>query len=404
LNTKKAKRIPIKRGSVTVWIYPTPSKNGYPGWTVVFFEPDGTRKRIFRAGLEDARRIAEENATRLSNLGSATAQVTESDAVELVMARQIAGRLGKPLLTLVQEHYDLTAKLASKGSLSLAVESYIRHHKEAVIAKAVSELVPEFLLAQENDGLGERHLRGLKERLALFSEHFQCLVSDLTSDMLNAWLRSEQVKRSWTGRTRNHYRAAISVCMSYARKQRYLPRDWVEMDFVPKAVEEDGVIEIYKPDDLEKILHPKPDKDLLPVIVIGAFAGLRPSEIFRLTWGDFYFNTGELFVGKGKVRTAGNRVAPLLPVLQEWLGPLRKQKWITRLRESNYVPYLREWIKGAGVTSVYDGLRHSFISYRRALTKNLPQVSSETGTDVTTLTKRYCKPVPVEDAEAWFNS
>lgn len=400
---QKHKKIAVKRGSVTVWIYPTPSKEGYPGWTVVFFEPDGTRRRVFRANLTEAQRLAEENARRLANLGSAIAQVTGSDAIELAQARQLAERLGRPLLALVQEHYDLTTKLANTGSLNLAVESYIRNHKEAVVLKSVSELVPEFIQTQEDDGVGERHLRSLKARLGLFKEHFQCLVSSLTAAQLDDWLRAEQKKRSWAGRTRNHYRAAVSVCLSYARRKHYLPRDWVELDFVPKAVEEDGIIEIYKPGDLNKILYPNPDKDLLPVIVIGAFAGLRPSEIFRLTWDDFYFDTGELFVGKGKVRTAGNRVAPLLPVLQKWLKPLRKYKWVTRLTETSYVPILREWFKKTGVTQLHDGFRHSFISYRRAITKSLPQVSGETGTDVPTLTRRYCRPVPFEDAEAWFS-
>ena len=398
---QKAQKIPIKRGSITVWIYPTPS-GPHEGWTIVYYAPDGKRTRIFRAKRADAEAEAEKIATRLSNLNGAAASISDRKAIEYAQAEELAGRLGKSVLLVVQEHADLTRQLPPGTSWQTVLECYVsRQRGAAVIARNVSDAVDDFISSQRQDGASERHVETLENRLDKFAEHFGCPISTLTGAAIDEWLRKSQKTNGWTGRTRNHYRAAISNLCAFAKRRNYLARDWQEIEFVNKAVEEDGEIEVYTPDQLRAILKAAPGEQLLPFVVIGAFAGVRPSEIQRLTWQDLRFDSGELFVGKGKVRTAGHRVAPLLEAARAWLAPIQKKRGpLTTLKN-----YTNPWVailKKAGVPSIHDGLRHSFISYRSATTGSLPQVSRESGTNVSTLTKRYCRPVAKADAEAWF--
>jgi integrase len=391
-------KVTVKRGSVSVPVYHTPGPRG-DGWTVAFREPDGTRRRIFRASLVGAKQEAEVIATRLANVPDT---LVGPEAREAGQAAQAAQAAGMTLLEAVQECCGAKAKLKGKATLDTAIDYFLARHVEEPAQVSLVQICEEFLRQQEQDGLNERYRVELLRQLRPFCADLACPPATLTARLIDDWLRASQKAHAWTGRTRNHCRAAISNMLNFAKRRGHLPRDWAEMPFVPKAVEEDGEIGIYSPEDLAKILAKPIEVDLLPLVVLGAFTGARPSEILRLGWEDFHWESGELFVGQGKVRTAGHRIAPLLPACAAWLHPVRKTSGRVTAFEF-YAPALVGLVRSAGVASIQDGLRHSFITYRRAVTKDLAKVSGEVGTNPGTLTKRYCRPVKQADAEAWFS-
>lgn len=277
-------------------------------------------------------------------------------------------------------------------------------------AVTFNDVVREFLLARGQDGVSARHLEGTRVRLNRIGRDLgERLITEFTAAVIDYWLRETQRGTATTGRTRNHFRAAFSNLMKFAKQRGYLPRHWDEMPFVSKAKEVDGEIGIYSVADLRRILRQPMQDDLLLYVIFGAFAGLRPSEISRLKWRDVHWDAREIFVGTGKVRTAGHRVAPLLSAAEQWLlqgkipyTPRSELDLVTPL--ANYNRRLQRVFKGASVTFVPDGFRHSYISYRHAICKDLQRVSSETGTSPGTLTRRYCRPVSATEAEAWFNT
>jgi hypothetical protein len=55
-----------------------------------------------------------------------------------------------------------------------------------------------------------------------------------------------------------------------------------------------------------------------------------------------------------------------------------------------------------GVDWKANGLRHSFISYRCATTKNLPAVAMEAGNSVTVINKHYRELTTEAEGKAWF--
>ena len=51
---------------------------------------------------------------------------------------------------------------------------------------------------------------------------------------------------------------------------------------------------------------------------------------------------------------------------------------------------------------IFDGLRHSYISYRLAVVKDLPQVALEAGNSVVIIQRHYNKRVTEKEAKSFF--
>jgi integrase len=103
----------------------------------------------------------------------------------------------------------------------------------------------------------------------------------------------------------------------------YLPKGLGEMDSVSLAKVRHGEIEIFRPDEMTKLLEAA-EPALIPFLTIGAFAGLRHAELQRLDWADMRLDDGFIEVKVGKAKTASRRLAPILDNLKRWLTPLRK--------------------------------------------------------------------------------
>ena len=75
------------------------------------------------------------------------------------------------------------------------------------------------------------------------------------------------------------------MLLEFARKQKYVPRDFAPMDEVDQSEEADFDIEIFTAEEITKILAAVRD-DARPALAIGAFAGIRTAEICRLDWSE----------------------------------------------------------------------------------------------------------------------
>src|SRR4029450_8894076 len=110
----------------------------------------------------------------------------------------------------------------------------------------------------------------------------------------------------------------IGVAFTYAVKRGYAPTNPMVGIAKPTA---DGKPEILTVEQTARLLE-SASPEILPYLAIGAFAGLRASEIERLDWRDVDFEENEIGVsGESK---AGQRHVDMLPNLREWLMPLRK--------------------------------------------------------------------------------
>ncbi len=136
-------------------------------------------------------------------------------------------------------------------------------------------------------------MRDLKLRLGHLADSFRCPIANVDAPLLNEWLRSLEC----SGRTRNNYRAVAATLFNYAEAEGYLPKERVDFHKVARAREDQTEIEIFTPKQMIALLEAaqlNPDdlepgwnrrwatrQGLLPLLVLGGFAGMRTAEIQR---------------------------------------------------------------------------------------------------------------------------
>jgi integrase len=86
---------------------------------------------------------------------------------------------------------------------------------------------------------------------------------------------------------------------------------------------------------LRRFLAAAPPK-LIPPLVIGAFAGLRASEVLRLDWQDVDLVRGLIHVASHKTKTARRRLVTIEPNLAAWLAPFAGRKGKVYCERGNY--------------------------------------------------------------------
>ena len=140
---------------------------------------------------------------------------------------------------------------------------------------------------------------------------------------------------------------------------------------------------------------------MLPLLALGAFAGMRTAEIERQLWEDINLERGFIRVTAAKGNTAAKRLIPITANLKQWLALCKKESGPVCEIARTPSAITRLAVR-AGVAWKHNALRHSFISYRVADTQNIAQVSLEAGNSPRVVNKHYRELVTPDEAKAWF--
>src|SRR5262249_33407583 len=248
---------------------------------------------------------------------------TEADAERL---RQIAtlerhGReaVGLPAHVL-SEFIKARKRLAAQGkSITDATDFFIRYlEQNRRCNTTIAELAAEVLEAKRKDGRAPMYLADLRKRLARFCEKFgTCPIASITVEEMYNWLRALPL----SPKSRANYRANIGVLFSYAADRRMIDSNPVLHTAKPKLI--DSPPEIFGVEELRALLEAAQlmESSILPMLAIGAFAGLRDAEIKRLDWGEVNLMRGFIEVKASKAKSARRRIVQIQPNLGAWLRP-----------------------------------------------------------------------------------
>jgi len=438
--------VTVKRGSVTVKIYRTPS-HGCDSFTLSFYQ-DGVRKRPTFPSYQEAKDEADAVVNRLGNSDSDILTLTSADRAAYLRARQLLDPFGLAIETAAAQVAD-ARKLLGDVPLAQAVEFYLKRHPVKLEFKPVQIVVAELLAAKQADGCSERYLESLRYCLGKFETRYQMNISAVAGTDVDVWLRDSGL----APRTRNNIRSSVHTLFGFAKSKRYLPKDHDEIESVAVVNDRDGDIEVFKPAELAEILKCANDR-MIPFLVLGAFAGIRHAEIQRLDWSDIHLDDGLVEIGASKAKTASRRIVPIVPNLRAWLmkfrqvsGPVvsfnnvafelhlitkrvneaRRAAWALAKRiklkpverkkgkqvkpariggsQKGDAPPGAETAKAEGWNAFawkHNALRHSFISYRVADIQNVAQVALEAGNSPQMIFKHYRELVRPADAAKWF--
>jgi integrase len=328
----------------------------------------------------------------------------EADAERLRQLTTLE-RHGREAIGLSQRELSdfITAKrkLADYGeTINEAVNFRIDHLERVRRCKTTAkELVAELIDAKRKDGRSEIYLRDLRNILAIFCRDFgNRPIAGITVEELDTWLRT----LPGSPKTRANFRANISVLFGFAARRRMVDSNPVLHTAKPKLSENPP--EIFTVDQLRTLLEnaKRVAPDVLPMLVLGAFAGLRDAEIKRLDWGEVDLVRGHIEVKAAKAKSARRRIVQMQPNLIAWLRPYSEMKG--RLVPEGYRGKLERVRKAAGLTQwPLNGLRHSFASYRLAAIHDAPRVASELGhTSPVMLYNTYREVVRPDEAEKYW--
>ena len=384
----------IKSGSSVVTIYRTPHK-GYVGFTVIHYDASGTRCRRTFADYRRARSTAEETA---QNLARGRMDMLVLTGQELLIYRRameavqvVGAKLDVAAIQFAQSVQNSNDVAGSVGCRNLS-------HADlpATKPKLVAEVVSELLTAKKDKGRSELYLTDLRVRLARFAKALPRPLCEIASDDIDRFLKGLAV----SARSQNNFRATIGTLLRFAQARGYVTRDHPGVSHVEKVSQTTKEILVFSPDEIHRLLQTAKD-ELVPALAIGAFGGVRSQELKRLHWGDLKFRQGHIEIKGAKAKTGLRRLIPLQRNLKAWLLPFVKDEGpITPF--ANLAHQFDKLAKKTGVKWKKNGLRHSFISYRTALTANVAAVSLEAGNSPQVIARNYLKCVTRAEARRWF--
>lgn len=303
------------------------------------------------------------------------------------------------------------AILAPLGvSLAKAASEYAERAKRLSRSVTFEKLKDQLIEAKRADGKSKRYLCDLKHRLSKVGQKFaDRQVATIEVVEFDDWLR--ELKQSPTSRA--NFRKVLHAMFEFAVTRGYVVENPISR--TTKVKPSHAAPGILTPIELKALLA-KADPSIVPWFAIAAFAGLRDAEVGRLSWEKVDLDAGYIKIDAAIAKTMSRRVIPIAANLAEWLLPYAKQTGMVRpsrnqaftmarMARSVAAKSLKENGSAAANLEKWpnNALRHSFASYRLALTGNSAQTAEEAGHSVVMLKTHYRELVTKHEAEAWFS-
>jgi integrase len=385
-------------------------KSGRKRKPVTYQFLDSNSRQREAPDLATAKSEAERIANAIATGQVEAALMTDSQAQSYGRALVILKPTGDTLETACERYAKCVEILGMGSKIEEACKAFVERDRLPV--KFVDEVVKEMLTEKEGKR-EERTIRDLKNRLDKFAKDFHCPISSITTSDVQGWLDG----RNTGERNIINYRNKLSVLFNWAWRRNYVLANPVEMTERPE--DKGGEIEIYTPVELSRLIAAAQEKvkNFFPCLVIGAFAGLRSSEIQRLTWEHVNQQRGHIIASAKKRGTPSRRLVPIQPNLAAWLADYSSRKGkVWRGDEEEFFGAQYETASATAVEAnpekgiaaqeavkwKHNGLRHSFVSYRLAMLQNDAQVAIEAGNSPGTIHAHYKELVTPNEATAWF--
>lgn len=287
-----------------------------------------------------------------------------------------------------------------------------RHEDRKKSRMAIAEAVEAFL-AYKKPRVGAGRLSGLKGHLDRFAGHFGTTTLErVTGAEIESWLFALRGKRTGGDLdpvTRNKMRKDIKELFVYGLDP---DRAWCHrnpLSSIKGEAEPHKQPLAYSVENTTAILHAALalKSPALPAIVLGLFAGLRPSETLAIDLSAIRFDKTQFRTPATKpdgTRTkTGSRMATLTPACVAWLSTQKRRDGLAWPDgEHDLKDEMNRVFATAKVKKISDGFRHSFITYRCAEIRDVGAVADECGNSPNVIKKHYREIVGQELAEKYF--
>ena len=371
-------------------------------WRLNGYYVAGKRVRRFYADEASAKADLERLKVEAGNVDAKTrhALANRNDLVQdAIRAHDLLKPHGLTVLEAAREHSECLGLLRPLGaSLREVVTAFARNEQARRKSITIADLIVAFIADRQRTGKSKFYVDDLRKRLRRFEEWFgsDTMASDVTADGIVEWLGGLNV----SPRTENNFLRNVGAAFSFALKRGFIGSN--PFQAVDKSTEVQDPPQVLTPKEMASLLD-HADPTLVPFLAIGGFAGLRPEEMRRLTWGNVDFESGLIEVEARKAKTAARRLVAMSDNLRAWLAPFRGA-------DGPVVPANVRKLRLAAMAAAkiggwpVDVLRHSFGSYHLAQHQDAAKTALEMGhTTTKTLFEHYRNLVKPAAARAWWS-
>jgi integrase len=396
---KRSSVVEIGTGPARVKIYTMNRRDGYPEFTLSWKEAGRRKTRSFSA-MDEARMIAQQISVRLTNGWTAADEATRRDIDLLRHCERKAQEFGVSL-TAAMDEWASARKAAGEITLSDAVRFYAANRIDLLAVRTIVQVAAEFVVSLKRKGVSAIYVRNATSSLKRFTDAMEGNIADVSVADINRFLKGLD---GLGPVSRNGIRRNIVTMFGFAKKHGYLHPDRKTAAEQSETFKEpETEIEIFTPEEMERLLLAAHAR-ILPLIAIGAFAGIRSAEVCRLNWEDIKWDRGHIEIAGKKAKTAARRIVPLPDNLKAWLAPWQGESGPI-ITISDPSGALSDTAVKAQIPGGWrqNALRHSFISYRVAETGDVARTSLEGGNSPKMIFRHYREVVTGEEAKTWFS-
>jgi integrase len=343
----------------------------------------GRRRRFFPhtpEGKREAETFLQIAKTQQENDGVAALSVPEELRAEAVKCQ----RLLQP----------------ANATLTEAVQFFLKHAKPVGGTKSLADSIKELLVSKRKAGKRDSYVGILGWVLNAFERDFKGRnVNEITRQDVESWLDSIDNLTTRKNRIRD-----LSILFEFCRRRGYCgsnPIEDIERPIVtrrrPEIFTVDEAAALLTTAELDAKL------ELIPVIAIGLFAGLRMSEIKQLDWRNVDFEHRVIDVDETIAKTRQQRNVDMCDSLVAWLTPYAKPKG--RILPAGFRKKMKQLRERSKITKWPDnGLRHSFGSYHVAYFQNPNMTALQMGHSTTDTLFNYYRNYRIKkrDADAYW--
>ena len=313
----------VKRGNSTVSIYRVNrKKNGrpYQEFKLAYYNEVG--KRLFQSfsTLERARQAADNVNVGFMKGEVKSLVLTNEDKVVYLRALKALQPAGTPL-DLAAHQFAEAAKLLGGASLLEAARYYVRRHPGKLPRKSVQEVIEEFIESRRQARRDENYVASLRSHLRRFSEAHHTAIADLSRADVLRFLNGLGL----SPRSQYNFAKSLRTYFAFARERGYLSKDDDELQAITAGDADPGEIEIYTPAEMAALLAVA-EPEMMPLMALGGFAGLRSCELERLDWSEVQLARGFIEVKRAVSKTAQRRLVPIAPIWPGGSHPMFR-KW-----------------------------------------------------------------------------
>jgi integrase len=319
------------------------------------------------------------------------------------------------------------ARLSAVGAtLEEAADYFLKHARPAAGPIGMLALSAAFREARREENCSVNYLRQLKCSTSALVRHVGELkpAHEVTATEIQTWLRSNR----WEDKTWNIYLGDVSSMFSWAVEQgrvsvnpanavkrKRVDRKEIRFLSVPQA---SALLQraAKRPEGearpgMRKIELDKEDHlDLLPMVVLGLFCGLRPDkELGQMRWEHLSLENKLVTVTSDRAKTRERRTIDLSPNaivwLKWWLKQGGKMEAGKKIKPSNFESRWKRLRMQAGVFRdwPHDAVRHTFATMHYAHHRNEHLLQALMGHESAEMLHKHYRGLttPTEGAKFW---